>query len=111
MRLASFNINDINGRLPVLLAWLEVRQPDVRCLQELKAPTAKFPFEAIEAAGYRAAVVGQGAWNGVAILSRHGEPVVVRTSLPGDAEDAQARYLEAAVEGVLVGCLYAPNGN
>lgn len=111
MLLASYNINNVRERLPVLLAWLGVRQPDVVCLQELKSTEERYPHAELEAAGYRSLVVGQGAWNGVAILSRSGEPQLVRKTLPGDASDRQARYLEAAVSGMLVACLYAPNGN
>ena len=111
MRIATFNINGINSRLPNLLEWLAATQPDVACLQELKAPQDRFPEGAIEEAGYHAAWVGEARWNGVAILSRHGPPVVTRRALPGDRKDVQSRYLEAAVNGVLVGCLYLPNGN
>lgn len=111
MRLATFNINGVNRRLPNLLGWLEQAQPDVVCLQELKATDSQFPNTEIKAAGYAAAWVGEQRWNGVAILSRIGEPVVTRRRLPGNATDPQARYIEAAVNGVLVGCLYLPNGN
>jgi len=111
MRLATFNINNVNRRLPILLAWLDATKPDIVCLQELKATDAQFPEHALLAAGYRAVWSGQAAWNGVAILSRDAEPVMIRKSLPGDATDRQARYIEAAVQGVIVGCLYAPNGN
>ena len=111
MKIATFNINNINKRLPHLLAWLRETRPDVACLQELKSEDAKFPQVAIEKAGYRSVWQGQRSWNGVAILSRKGEPVVTRNALPGDPADTQSRYLEAAVEGVLVGTLYAPNGN
>jgi exodeoxyribonuclease III len=111
VRVATFNINNVNKRLENLLAWLAETQPDVVCLQELKAEQKAFPQEAIADAGYDAAWVGQRSWNGVAILSRVGAPVVTRTSLPGDKEDNQARYLEAAVAGVLVASIYAPNGN
>ncbi|MEX6508222.1 exodeoxyribonuclease III [Jiella sp. M17.18] len=111
MRIATFNVNGINGRLPVLLRWLDEARPDVVCLQELKAPDGKFPAAAIEKAGYRAIWHGQPRWNGVAILAREGEPLETRRGLPGDPEDAQSRYLEAAVRGVLIGCLYVPNGN
>ena len=111
MRIASFNINGVNTRLGNLMAWLEEARPDVACLQELKAPDAQFPAEAVRDLGYRAAWVGEYRWNGVAILSRSGEPVVTRRCLPGNPADRQARYLEAAVRGVLVGCLYLPNGN
>lgn len=111
MRIATFNVNGVNGRLPVLLRWLEETRPDVVCLQELKAPQERFPAEAIERAGYGAIWAGQKSWNGVAMLARGAEPVEIRRGLPGDTEDLQSRYLEAAVEGVLVACLYAPNGN
>lgn len=111
MRIATFNINGVNTRLPNLLQWLEETRPDVACLQELKAPQDRFPETAIRDAGYQAAWVGEARWNGVAILSRDGPPVVTRRALPGDPKDAQSRYLEAAVNGVLVGCLYLPNGN
>jgi exodeoxyribonuclease III len=111
MKLATFNINNINRRLPNLLDWLKVRRPDVVCLQELKATDRQFPRTAIADAGYGAAFVGQSAWNGVAILARGADPVVTQTTLPGDPDDDQARYIEAAVDGVIVGCLYAPNGN
>jgi exodeoxyribonuclease III len=111
VRIATFNINGVNTRLESLLAWLEATQPDVACLQELKATDSQFPAQAIEAAGYSAVWKGEHRWNGVAILSRHGPPIVTRRALPGGATDAQSRYIEAAVNGVLVGCLYLPNGN
>jgi exodeoxyribonuclease-3 len=110
MKIATFNINNVNKRLPNLLDWLEKEQPDAVCLQELKAAQREFPQEAIARAGYSAAWVGQKTWNGVAILAR-GEPIVTRTALPGDASDTQGRYIEAAVNGILIACLYAPNGN
>ncbi|NJC42331.1 exodeoxyribonuclease-3 [Brevundimonas alba] len=111
MRIATFNINGINTRLANLLAWLEEAKPDVVCLQELKATDAQFPAKAIEAAGYHAIWQGEHRWNGVAILSRDAEPVLTRRGLPGDAKDVQSRYLEAAVDGVLIASLYLPNGN
>ncbi|WMT92473.1 exodeoxyribonuclease III [Pelagibacterium sp. H642] len=111
MKIATFNINGINKRLANLLDWLDEAQPDVVCLQELKARQSEFPLAAIEAAGYQVVWQGQPAWNGVAILAHGSAPVVTRTALPGDAEDTQARYIEAAVQGVLIGTLYAPNGN
>ena len=111
MKIATYNINGVNGHLPVLLRWLEESQPDIVCLQELKAPQEKFPEQAIRDAGYAAIWHGQKSWNGVAILSRVGEPVEVRRALPGDAEDVHSRYIEAAVQGIVVGCLYLPNGN
>ena len=111
MKIATFNINNINKRLANLLAWLRTAKPDIVCLQELKAADREFPQAAIEKAGYGAVWRGQKSWNGVAILARGSEPIVTRTDLPGDAEDAQARYIEAAVNGVLIASLYAPNGN
>ena len=112
MKIATFNINGIRGRLPLLLAWLSESRPDVVCLQELRIRHGEFPLESIRNAGYGALWQGQSTrYNGVAILARGGEPVAVRRALPGDADDLQARYLEAAVDGVLIGCLYAPNGN
>ncbi|MCE3289651.1 MAG: exodeoxyribonuclease Xth [Caulobacter sp.] len=111
MRLASFNINGVNTRLEHLIQWLEETRPDVACLQEIKTPDDRFPFERLERAGYGAVVKGQKSWHGVAILARGAEPVVTRRSLPGDPSDSEARYIEAAVGGVLVGCLYLPNGN
>lgn len=111
MKLATFNVNGINGRLPVLLRWLDEAQPDIVCLQELKAAPNKFPEEALRAAGYSALWQGQKSWNGVAILVRGADAVETRRALPGEQEDTQSRYLEAAVKGVLVCCLYMPNGN
>jgi exodeoxyribonuclease III len=111
MKIATFNINNVNKRLPNLLAWLRVARPDVVCLQELKSTDADFPGEALRRAGYEAVWRGQKTWNGVAILARGMKPVQTRTDLPGDAADTQSRYIEAAVNGIIVGCLYAPNGN
>ncbi len=111
MKIATFNINDINKRLPNLLAWLKTAKPDAVCLQELKCEDRAFPARALEAAGYGAVWNGQRTWNGVSILARGAEPVFTRASLPGDETDTQARYIEAAVEGILIGCLYLPNGN
>ena len=111
MKVATFNINNVNRRLPNLLTWLAESKPDVVCLQELKATDRQFPMSAIEAAGYGAVWHGQSAWNGVAILARNATPVLVRTELPGDPADTQARYIEAAVDGVLIASIYAPNGN
>ena len=111
MKIATFNINNINKRLANLLAWLHAAKPDVVCLQELKAADRDFPKAVIEQAGYGAVWRGQKSWNGVAILARGREPIVTRTELPGDANDTEARYIEAAVNGVLVTSLYAPNGN
>lgn len=111
MRIATFNINGINARLPALLRWLAESQPDAVCLQELKAPDENFPAAAIRDAGYGAVWRGQKSWNGVAILARGSEPVTTRRALPGDPKDDQSRYIEAAVDGVLIGCMYVPNGN
>jgi len=111
MKIATFNVNGVNGRLPVLMRWLAEAKPDVACLQELKAQDEKFPEPAIRQAGYRAVWHGQKGWNGVAILARDRTPMETRRGLPGDADDAHSRYIEAAVEGVLIGCLYMPNGN
>ena len=111
MKIATFNVNGVNGRLPRLLEWLEETQPDVACLQELKAPQEKFPERAIRDAGYGAVWQGQSRWNGVAILARGCDPVETKRRLPGDPADEQARYMEAAVNNVLIGCLYLPNGN
>ncbi len=111
MRIATFNINNVNKRLANLLDWMEAARPDVVCLQELKAEEGAFPLAAIEAAGYGAVWRGERSWNGVAILARGAEPVLTRRSLPGDPDDAQARYIEAAVNGVLVASIYLPNGN
>ena len=111
MKIATFNINGVNKRLDNLLAWLATAEPDVVCLQELKATDGQFPKQAIEAAGYGAVWRGQATWNGVAILARDSEPVLTRTDLPGDPSDTQSRYIEAAVNGILIAALYAPNGN
>ncbi|RPE09925.1 exodeoxyribonuclease III [Chitinophaga lutea] len=111
MRIATYNVNGVNGRLPVLLRWLEETTPDVVCLQELKAPQEKFPEQAIRDAGYDVAWHGQKSWNGVAILSRVGEIKELRRALPGDPDDVNSRYIEAVVNGILIGCLYLPNGN
>jgi exodeoxyribonuclease-3 len=111
VRIATYNVNGIRSRLGNLLAWLERERPDVACLQELKAPDESFPIEAIRAAGYDAIWHGQKSWNGVAILARGMKPVESRRGLPRDPDDTHSRYLEAAVDGVLVGCLYLPNGN
>lgn len=111
MKIATYNVNGINGRLPVLLRWLEEAEPDIVCLQELKAPDDRFPAAAIEAAGYGAIWHGQTSWNGVAILARGAEPIETRRGLPGDPDDTHRRYIEAAVSGIIIGCLYLPNGN
>jgi exodeoxyribonuclease-3 len=111
MKIATYNVNGVNGRLPVLLRWLEESQPDIVCLQELKAPQEKFPLAAIENAGYGAIWNGQKSWNGVAILAKGQLPVETRRALPGDPDDSHSRYIEATVNGLLIGCLYLPNGN
>ncbi|MEN3974043.1 exodeoxyribonuclease III [Emcibacter sp. SYSU 3D8] len=111
MKIATYNINGVNGRLPRLLEWLGEAEPDVVCLQELKAPGDKFPESAIRSAGYGCIWLGEARWNGVAILARGTDPVETRRTLPGDPGDQQSRYIEAAVDGVLIGNLYLPNGN
>jgi exodeoxyribonuclease III len=111
MKIATFNVNGISSRLPSLLRWLAETAPDVVCLQELKAPQEKFPEAAITAAGYKAIWHGQKSWNGVAILSRGGNPIERGRALPGDPDDSHSRYIEAMVDGLVVGCLYLPNGN
>jgi len=111
MKIATYNVNGVNGRLPVLLRWLSETAPDVVCLQELKAPQEKFPLEAIQDAGYNAIWHGQKSWNGVAILARNLDITEVIRVLPGDPEDEHSRYIEAIVNGITIGCLYLPNGN
>lgn len=111
MKIATYNVNGVNGRLPVLLRWLEESAPDVVVLQELKAPQDKFPEAAIRDLGYDAIWHGQKNWNGVALLSRVGEIQETRRGLPNDPDPTQSRYIEAAVNGVLIGGLYLPNGN
>jgi exodeoxyribonuclease-3 len=111
MKITTFNINNINRRLPNLLRWLKATRPDVVCLQELKCADGDFPAAALAGAGYQAVWQGQKTWNGVAILSRRAMPIVTQIRLPGDAADVQSRYIEAAVDGVVIGCLYLPNGN
>lgn len=110
-RIATFNVNGVNGRLPVLLRWLAETPCDIVCLQELKTSDGKFPAEAIRAAGYGAIWHGQKSYNGVAILARGVEPVERRRGLPGDPDDTHSRYIEAEISGLIVGCLYLPNGN
>ncbi|MBC3487606.1 exodeoxyribonuclease III [Pseudomonas sp. SWRI50] len=111
LKIATFNINGIRSRLPALIAWLEREKPDIACLQELKAPDQQFPREALKTVGYGCLYQGQPSWNGVAILARGSEPLEVRRGLPGMEDDDQSRYLEAAVQGLIIGCLYLPNGN
>lgn len=111
MKIATYNVNGVNGRLPVLLKWLDEAKPDIVCLQELKAPQDKFPIKDIEEAGYHAIWKGQKSWNGVAILSRNEIPVERTRVLEGDDEDEQSRYLEAKIGGLIIACIYLPNGN
>ena len=111
MRVVTYNVNGITARLPNLLRWLRETAPDVVCLQELKAPQERFPESAIRAAGYGVIWHGQKSWNGVAILARGREPAEIRRTLPGDPDDVHSRYIEARVDGVVIGCLYLPNGN
>jgi exodeoxyribonuclease-3 len=111
MKISTYNVNGVNGRLPVLLRWLEECRPDIVALQELKAPDDAFPVEALRRAGYQAIWHGQSRWNGVALLSRVGAIQETRRGLPGDPEDTHSRYIEAAINGVIVAGLYLPNGN
>jgi exodeoxyribonuclease III len=111
MKIATYNVNGINGRLPVLLRWLKQAKPDIVCLQELKTVSDKFPEKAINDAGYHAIWHGQKSWNGVAILSRSGDIHEVRRALPGDPKDSHSRYIEAVINEMVIGCLYLPNGN
>ena len=111
MRIATYNVNDVRKRIEPLRAWLDVTAPEVVCLQELKCTTSGFPYDALRAMGYEALVAGQKSWNGVAILAKGSKPMEIRRSLPGDPADKQARYLEAAVAGLVIGCCYMPNGN
>lgn len=111
MKIATYNVNGVNGRLNVLLRWLKEAKPDIVCLQELKSPEEKFPANAINDAGYNAIWHGQKSWNGVAILARNMEIKEVRRGLPGDDEDTHSRYIEAIIDDMLICCLYLPNGN
>lgn len=111
VKIATYNVNGINGRLGIVLAWLEAAKPDIAVLQELKTTNEGFPAEAIAACGYDSIWHGQKSWNGVAILSRVGKPIETRRGLPNDPDTSQSRYIEAAVNGIIVGCLYLPNGN
>lgn len=111
MRIATYNVNGVNGRLPVILRWLEKTQPHIACLQELKAPHEKFPEAEFQSAGYESVWLGQKNWNGVAVLSRVGMPEVSRLRLPGDTEDDASRYLEVKIKDLVIACIYLPNGN
>lgn len=111
MRIATYNVNGVNGRLSVLLRWLAEEQPDIACLQELRAPQERFPQAEIAKLGYQAIWHGQKSWNGVAILARNATPIETRRGLPGDPEDLHSRYIEAQIGDILVGCIYLPNGN
>ncbi|MBR0654863.1 exodeoxyribonuclease III [Plastoroseomonas arctica] len=111
MKIATYNVNGVNGRLPILLRWLKEQAPDIVCLQELKAAQESFPAAALRDAGYGAIWHGQKSWNGVALLARGRAPLETRRGLPGDPDDAQSRYIEGVVEGIVIGCLYLPNGN
>jgi exodeoxyribonuclease III len=111
MKIATFNINNVNKRLPNLLHWLRQSRPDIVCLQELRCEAKDFPESDLQRAGYSAVWEGQKSWNGVAILSKRSQPIVIRRCLPGDLADRQARYIEAAIDGLLIACLYLPNGN
>ncbi|UOE48793.1 exodeoxyribonuclease III [Mucilaginibacter sp. SMC90] len=111
MKIATYNINGINGRLVNLLRWLAEAKPDVVCLQELKSTNEKFPEKALLGLGYHAIWQGQQSWNGVAILSRYGEIQETQRGLEGDPHDTHSRYIEAFINGIVIGCLYLPNGN
>ncbi len=111
MKIATWNINGVRGRLPLLLKWLARAKPDIVALQELKTPADLFPEDALRKAGYSVVWLGERAYNGVAILARGSEPIVIRRSLPGDPADKASRYIEAAVDGLIIACLYLPNGN
>jgi exodeoxyribonuclease III len=111
VKVATFNINDINKRFQNLSAWLSKVEPDVVCLQELKAEQDAFPADRLHALGYEAVWLGERSWNGVAILARDRAPVLTRSTLPPEADDRQARYIEAAVNGILITSIYLPNGN
>lgn len=111
MKVATYNVNGVNGHLAVLLRWLEEYKPDIVCLQEIKAPQEKFPEKVIRDAGYGVIWHGQKSYNGVAILARGSDPVETHRGLPGDPEDLHSRYLEATVADLTIGCLYLPNGN
>jgi exodeoxyribonuclease-3 len=111
LKIVTFNINNINKRLGNLVGWLAKVQPDIVCLQELKAGQRAFPVQALRTLGYRAVWQGEPSWNGVAILARDDDPVLTRSTLPGDPQDHQARYIEAAVNGILIASIYLPNGN
>lgn len=111
VKIATYNVNGVNGRLPVLLRWLEEAQPDVVCLQELKAPQERFPAADIAKTGYGAIWHGQKSWNGVAILAKGCTPLERRRGLPGDPDDLHSRYIEAEIDGLIIGGLYLPNGN
>ncbi|MBU8882181.1 exodeoxyribonuclease III [Kaistella sp. DKR-2] len=111
MKIATYNVNGVNGRLPVLLKWLQESQPDIVCLQELKAPQEKFPEAEILEAGYHSVWLGQKSWNGVAVLSKLGKPIVSRTDLPGEEEVEASRYLEVKIKDLIIACIYLPNGN
>jgi exodeoxyribonuclease-3 len=111
VKIATYNVNGISARLPLLLEWLRTSQPDIACLQELKAPDDKFPESALKDAGYGAVWLGQKSWNGVAILAKGSTPELTRRGLPGEPDPGQSRYIEAKVNGLDCGCLYLPNGN
>jgi len=111
VKIATYNVNGVNGRLPVLVRWLKEDAPDIVCLQELKSPNDRFPRAELERAGYGAVWHGQKSWNGVAILAKGLMPLLTRRGLPGDPDDTHCRYIEAAIDGLLIGCLYLPNGN
>ena len=112
VKIATYNVNGVNGRLPVLLRWLQEAKPDIACLQELKTSDEKFPEQSLKEIGYSSIWHGQKSWNGVAILAKDGYKIEeIKKGLPGDPEDVQSRYIEAKINGVIIACLYLPNGN
>ncbi|MEZ2334668.1 non-homologous end-joining DNA ligase [Mucilaginibacter sp. RCC_168] len=111
MKIATYNINGINGRLDNLLRWLKEADPDIVCLQELKCENNKFPERQLKDAGYNALWQGQKSWNGVAILSKTDIKELMR-DLPGDDDEfTHSRYIEAFTGDLVIGCIYLPNGN
>lgn len=110
LTVATWNVNSIKVRLPLVLSWLQEAKPDVAALQEIKTVGDAFPREPIEELGYHVVLVGQKTYNGVALLSRH--PLEdVTEGLPGPEDDPQARYVEAWTGGLRVASIYLPNGN
>ena len=111
MKLVTYNVNGIKARLPRLVEYLTEAQPDVVCLQELKASDETFPIQEIRDAGYGAVWHGQKSWNGVAVLARGIDPIERQRGLEGEPDDEHSRYLECDVGGLVVASIYLPNGN